>query len=51
MLRSKSDDKLAVENLNAPGRTERADRTKYLAMRDTACDLAGGSAGHDRACG
>ena len=28
------DDKVVIENVNIPGRTERVDRTKYLAMRD-----------------
>ena len=28
------DDKIVIENVNIPGRTERVDRTKYLAMRD-----------------
>lgn len=26
-------DKIEVENINTPGRTERLDRTKYMAMR------------------
>ncbi|WP_439615723.1 DUF6958 family protein [Shinella sp.] len=26
-------DKIGVENINTPGRTERLDRTKYMAMR------------------
>ena len=28
------DDKIEVENINTPGRTERLDRAKYEAMRD-----------------
>ena len=28
-----ADDKIEIENVNAPGRTERVDRAKYLAMR------------------
>ncbi|EPJ9702020.1 DUF6958 family protein [Pseudomonas aeruginosa] len=28
-----SDDKIAIENVNIPGRTERVDRAKYMAMR------------------
>lgn len=28
------DDKIEVENINTPGRTERLDRAKYSAMRD-----------------
>lgn len=28
------DDKIEIENINTPGRTERVDRAKYLAMRD-----------------
>ena len=28
------DDKVVIENVNIPGRTERVHRTKYLAMRD-----------------
>lgn len=27
-------DKIEIENVNAPGRTERVDRAKYEAMRD-----------------
>jgi hypothetical protein len=27
-------DKIEVENINTPGRTERLDRTKYMAMRE-----------------
>jgi hypothetical protein len=27
-------DKIEVENVNIPGRTERLDRTKYMAMRE-----------------
>ncbi|UXN63295.1 MULTISPECIES: hypothetical protein [Phyllobacterium] len=27
------DDKIAIENPNTPGRTQQADRTKYLAIR------------------
>lgn len=29
-----ADDKIEIENVNTPGRTERVDRAKYLAMRD-----------------
>ena len=29
-----SDDKIEIENVNTPGRTERVDRTKYIAMGD-----------------
>ena len=28
------DDKIEIENVNTPGRTERVDRAKYVAMRD-----------------
>lgn len=28
-----SDDKIEIENMNRPGRTERVDRAKYTAMR------------------
>lgn len=28
------DDKIEIENINTPGRTERVDRTKYEAMRE-----------------
>lgn len=28
------DDKIEIENINAPGRVERVDRAKYIAMRD-----------------
>lgn len=28
-----SDDKIEIENVNTPGRTERVDRAKYTAMR------------------
>lgn len=28
------DDKIEIGNINTPGRTERVDRAKYLAMRD-----------------
>ncbi|MEO3432190.1 hypothetical protein [Inquilinus sp. CAU 1745] len=28
------DDKIEIENVNIPGRTERVDRAKYMAMRD-----------------
>ncbi|TIV00566.1 MAG: hypothetical protein E5W09_05245 [Mesorhizobium sp.] len=28
------DDKIEIENVNVPGRTERVDRAKYLAMRN-----------------
>lgn len=28
------DDKIEIENVNAPGRSERVDRAKYLAMRN-----------------
>lgn len=28
------DDKIEIENVNTPGRTERVDRAKYIAMRD-----------------
>lgn len=28
------DDKIEIENINSPGRTERVDRAKYLAMRE-----------------
>lgn len=27
-------EKIEIENINVPGRTERVDRTKYLAMRE-----------------
>jgi hypothetical protein len=29
-----SSDKIVVENINTPGRTERLDRAKYMAMRE-----------------
>ena len=28
------DDKIEIENVNTPGRTQRVDRAKYMAMRD-----------------
>jgi hypothetical protein len=28
------DDKIEIENINTPGRVERVDRAKYIAMRD-----------------
>jgi hypothetical protein len=28
------DDKIEIENVNTPGRTQRVDRAKYVAMRD-----------------
>lgn len=28
------DDKIVIENVNIPGRTERVDRAKYMAMRE-----------------
>ena len=28
------DEKIAIENINSPGRIERVDRAKYIAMRD-----------------
>ncbi len=29
-----ADDKIEIENINTPGKTERVDRAKYLAMRE-----------------
>jgi hypothetical protein len=31
---SDRDDKISIENINSPGRTERVDRAKYMAMRE-----------------
>ncbi len=38
------DDKIEIENINTPGRTSRADRAKYLAMRDALLAVLPGEA-------
>ena len=35
------DDKIEIENVNTPGRTERVDRAKYIAMRDALLNVSG----------
>ncbi|WP_439498442.1 DUF6958 family protein [Bosea sp. (in: a-proteobacteria)] len=38
------DDKIEIENVNTPGRTERVDRAKYLAMREALLAILPGEA-------
>jgi len=38
------DDKIEIENINTPGRTERVDRAKYIAMRDALLAVLPGEA-------
>jgi hypothetical protein len=38
------DDKIEIENVNTPGRTERVDRAKYMAMREALLAVLPGAA-------